>query len=351
MPSSRRSRLPLVDPTTVRLSDNFLLSDLMGCHSIYVKGYRNLFDDPDGSKLAEGRALAENVLEPLLQTSPLTITYGYISLELARKIVTYQSPEKPSYHQWNDGAACDVIIHAADNTGTPPALAAEWIDRRFPMSRTISYSESPGLCLATRLSEIEEGKPRRALYENRYVGAGKKPQYINYSANPKARDRQLADMRHHYRNQLPDEWRGAGYPTYHGGGIRQLHHVRVGRNCMYSDFMYSEAAMREGHKNVLLPTDDHIAHVCIVGSIYDAALEKLGVNRLSIVRAYEDGSWANNKFNNWRDNWQLWVIPPVGVSANEVADVFSSLRYEFEEIKSVGAGSEGVATVGGVFYD
>ena len=41
-------------PTEIRLSDHFLLSDLMGCHSVYAKGYANVFDVRDRAKLREG---------------------------------------------------------------------------------------------------------------------------------------------------------------------------------------------------------------------------------------------------------------------------------------------------------
>lgn len=312
MPSLKTFSMRCPDPTSIRLSDHFLLSDVMGCHSVYTLGYPNIFEDPDGSKLAEGRCLAENVLEPMVRHSPLSVTYGYISLELARKIVTYQSPEKPSYHQWNDGAAVDIVVHRHVNQDRAPILLAEWMDRKFPMSRTITYAESEGICVATRLAEVEAGKPRRALYENRHIGM-RKPEYINYSANPKRRAEQLTEA-HAYTAKAGAGWRGQGYPSYHGGGIRQLQHIRVGNYCLFSDFMFSVEAVTQGHVNALTPTPRNVAKVRKVGEFYDALLETLGVRRLSIVRAYESPRWSEDPLHTWQHGWAIQVVPPVGTS-------------------------------------
>lgn len=332
------SNKPTIDTRTVRVSDHFLLSDFMGCHSVYVKGFANVFTDPDGSKLEEIKCLATNVLEPLVGMSPLSITYGYISLDLARKIVTYQSPEKPSYHQWNDGAACDVVIHALDAQNIAPALLANWIDTSFPMSRTISYSESSGLCLATKVSEVSAGKPRKALYENRYEGVPKaKPAYVNYSNNPKTRQEQKAACKESYYSNPSDYWRGAGYPTYHGGGVRQLHHVRTGYASLYSDFMFSEFAVQRGHKNALVPTDRWMMYMSHIGAVYDALLERLGVNRCSIVRAYESVLWSKDPLFTWVNGFCFEIVPPAGyaIEAGEIAQQ----ALHVEGVHSAGSGS------------
>lgn len=198
-------------PTTIRVSEHFLLSDFLGCHSVYTKGYRNVWEDESGSKMRELCSLCETVLEPLLSHSPISITYGYISSEMSRQVVTYQNPDKPSYHRFELGAAADIIVHNADAQDCPPALVAAWLSHKFLMSRTITYSESSGICVATNHREIVSGSPRKALYENRFQGKAKaKPLYINYSDNPGTRSKQLAEMRRHYASKPQGEWRGAG---------------------------------------------------------------------------------------------------------------------------------------------
>lgn len=310
----------MIDPTTVRLSDHFLLSDTLGCHSVYTKGYPNVWSDPDGSKLKEGRYLAETVLEGLVERSPLTICYGYISLDLARKIVTYQSPEKPSYHQWNDGAAVDVCLH--DTVDRPTIATAAWIDEEFPMSRTITYSESDFICIATRVRE--RTAPRHALYENRYIPGQKKPQYINYPDN---HDKRTAMLEKAIETVEQTDWRGAGYPTYHGGGIRQLHHIRVGKHCTYEDFLYSRNAVHHGRVNVLTPTMRNIARMREVGAIYDELLAVLGINYLSIVKGYESPRWSEDEHHTWVEGPALVVAPPLnqGITASDVADAAAGL--------------------------
>ena len=306
-----------VDPTTLRLSDHFLLSDAIGCHSVYTKGYANVWDDPDGSKLREGRCLAETVLEDLVAKSPLSICYGYISLELARKIVTYQSPEKPSYHQWNDGAAVDVKWHnfVADD---PSLVGAVYCDRNLPMSRTITYAESDFMCLGTRHIEVTADKPRLAFYENRYIEGQGKPQYINYPYS--ARRVAMQDASIDLVRQT--KWWGHGYPTYHGGGIRALEHINTSKYTVYGDFMYARDAVHNGYANALTPTSKNIARVRQLGAIYDELLDVLEVNRLSIVRAYESPRWSDDILHTWTDAGVLTLVPPAGskVLASDIAD-------------------------------
>lgn len=302
-----------LNPTTVRLSRHFLLSDLIGCHSVYAKGYRNVFtrDDAKNGKLKEGRYLAEEVLEKVVVSSPISISYGFISLELARKIVTYQSPEKPSYHQWNDGAACDIVHHRADAEDTAPVYQAREYDGFLPMSRTITYSESPFVCVATRSREGDQ--PRRAFYENRYTGKPKvKPQFVTV---PQDRDAFFE------KHRLTHDWRGAGYPTHHGGGIRQLHHIRVGRYSMLSDFLYSTIATINGRKNCPTLTEEWLWRFEWMGTLYADLLDTLGIHRLSIVRAFESPVWSTDARYHWTgDEFAIDFIPPEDVDLKTVAD-------------------------------
>lgn len=304
------------DPTRVRLSDRFLLSDLMGCNSVYSFGYRNLFDG-DRNKLAEGQALCEHVLEPLLEYSRFSISYGYISPELSRRIVKYQDPDKPSYHRWDAGAACDVVLHERiDPWDEPPIVSACWIDENLPVSRVITYSESPFICVASRVSEIDSGDHRRALYENRYMGE-RKPKYISYSDNPNTRRRQKEEI------ELPHGWRGAGYPTYHGGGIRQAQHVRTSKYTVLSDFLFAEEAVRQGYVNK--PTGRAIRKFRRAGEIYDALVDSLNVHRLSIVKGWESPEWSPDSPHNWTDGVSLVLVPTVGVTLDEVADAAAKI--------------------------
>lgn len=300
-----------VDPTTVRLSKHFLLSDFMGCNSVYSKGYPNVFVDSSGRKIREAEALCENVLEPLLDYSRLSISYGYISPELSRQIVKYQDPNKPSYHRWDHGAACDVVLHERIALDEAPIRSAFWIDENLPVSRVITYSESPFICVASRLEEINSGDYRRALYENRYMGE-RKPKYISYSDNPTSRRKQKLAC------DLPHGWEGGGFPSYHGGGIRQVQHIRTGRFSVLSDFLFSSSGVREGCQNV--PSQRARRKFDVAGAVYDELLVVLKLRRMSIIRAYESPTWSRAAQHNWTDSVWFCVVPPEGVAPGDVAD-------------------------------
>jgi hypothetical protein len=327
----------MIDTTTVRLSKHFLLSDFMGCNSVYTKGYANVFNDPYGAKLKEAQALCENALEPLLEEySRLSISYGYLSPELSRLTVKYQDPDKPSYHRWDDGAACDVVLHDCIADGEAPIESAFWMDMNLPVSRVITYSESPFICVATRVNELRRGEPRRALYENRYIGE-RKPQYIPYSNSPASRIEQKKEARA-YIAKAGDGWKGAGYPTYHGGGIRQAQHIRTSRFTVLSDFLFSDHAVQHGIPNH--PGIRDIAPFRRAGRIYDAILVTLKIRRLSIVRAYENPVWGDHPYT-WETDIMLQVVPPEGVSPDDVADAAMSM----EEVHTVGV-HEDLVTIG-----
>lgn len=302
-----------IDPTEVRLSDHFLLSDLMGCHSVYAHGYRNVFDSEDKAKLAEGRVLARRLLEPLLQRSRLSVTYGFISPELSRKIVKYQDPDKPSYHRWDAGAACDVVLHQYVHANVPPIYGACWIDENLPVSRTITYAESPCICVGTRAEEIAKGDPRRALYENRYVGS-RKPQYIPYSNSPKTRLAQKAAI------QLDHDWQGQGYPSYHGGGIKQAQHFRTSKYTLLSDFLMSPTALLEGHANMPSSTGGRgLQRFRRAGAVIDSLLVATDARRLSIVQAFQSADWMGDAPSSWQDGAYLVLVPPVGLHPDTLA--------------------------------
>lgn len=314
-----RRTITQTDPTKIRLSDHFLLSDFMGCNSVYTKGLKNIWNDPTGSKLAEGKYLCENLLEPILNTyGPASVSYGYISPELSRQIVSYQDPDMPSYHRWDKGAAADLCVHAWVRGNAPIFLAHE-IDEQFPYSRMITYSESPYICLATQINEGDS--PRQAFYENRYVGRkGAKPQYIKKSSNAAARAREAKTL------ELEHDWRGAGYPTYHGGGIRQLQHMRVSKYSMASDYLYSTHAIKEGLPNVP-DLKKYREAFRLAGATYDELIERLDVPRLSIVRGFESFRFNDYPLFSWKENFAIDFIPPAYLTANDVADAAFGLPH------------------------
>lgn len=308
----RVTRTRTTDPTRVRLSKHILLSDLMGCHSVYAKGLPNVFIDPTGGKLAEARHLCETLIEPIIeQYGPVSFSYGYISPELSRQVVSYQDPDLPSYHRWDKGAAVDVCVHSWVRKDAPIFLAHD-IAESLGFSRMITYSESPYICLATQLSEGD--RYRRAFYENRYEGSPRaKPLYIQKPSNPALLPKSRESVK------LKADWRGAGHPTYHGKGIRQFHHIRVGKYCMMSDFLYSTHAVSRGVANA--PTPAKFMDVFKeAGAMYDYLLRELDVARLSIVRGFESFRFNDYPLFSWNDHFAFEVVPPEGTTALEVAD-------------------------------
>lgn len=330
-----------VDPTKVRLSEHFLLSDFMGCNSVYSKGYKNLFIDPTGEKLDEAKYLCESVLEPLLLTyGPMSVGYGYISPELSRRIVKYQDPELPSYHRWDKGAAADVVVHSQVRRRAPVMLAHD-IDEQFDYSRMITYSESPYICLATQL--CEKSTPRKAFYENRYMGVPKgKPLFVKKSATQAGRLKQRDEL------VLSHDWRGAGYPTYHGGGVKQLHHIRTSRFSMVSDFLFSVEAVAEGIPNMpKLYINQSVFESA--GEAYDTLLRTLDVPRLSIIRAYEAPRFNVDDLFSWKEFFAIDFKPPSYLSAEYVGNVATGLmsgRFSTVSVDNV----EGIVRVVGVSH-
>lgn len=333
------------DPTKIRLSNHFLLSDFLGNHSVYSKGLINLLRDDDSAlplKMANGTALCEHILEPLLeQAGPMSISYGYITPDTSDDIVTYQDPQKPSHHRWDLGAAADVCIHewinadAADDTKltAPVALAHEIYASEYPYSRLITYSESPYLCIAVSAAEIKAAKPRHAFYENRYCGVAKaKPDYKSYpSASSKYRESERfrsAPMEH--------GWRGAGYPTYHGGGRRQYQHHRVSKYTMLSDWLFDLQSIAKGYKNIpALNNPNAMDSFARAGNVYDYLIQETKINRFSIIEAYLGAAHPNR---DQRANWNRGEVEFVLAIPGEMAmEKFlnTTTIYNFPDIKTI----------------
>ncbi len=314
-----------MDPRKLWISNHFLLSDFLGNHSVYAKGYANPFQGTD-KHLGNLGALCIHGLEPILESfGALGISYGYISPDLSAKIVKYQDPQKPSHHRFDLGAAADIIAHdwvtgeattALDLYVPPtavgsPIMLAHGIDYLdIPYSRLITYSESPYLCLALAAEEVSTNRPRKAFYENRYTGRAKaKPDYKTYSS-PQARTRALELLQEH---GLQHDWRGAGYPTYHGGGFNQYHHRRVSRYTMVSDWLFDLKSITNGAKNIpSLGIEEVQDAFAAAGLVYDWMVESWGVPRAPIVGGYV--SHTNPYFdpeNDWRTGYiQIEVAPP-----------------------------------------
>lgn len=303
----------MVLPSQVRLSDSFLLSDFMGNNSVYTKGLRNIFDFDD-KKLAQGRYLCEALLENLLlDFGPMSISYGYISPELSGHIVKYMNPNEPSYHRWEKGAAADILIHDILDEDFAPVHLAHAIDAGYEYSRMITYSESPYICVATNIEE-PAGSPRCAFYENRYTGVPKaKPQYIKKPNSLEARAMEGS------RLVLPHGWIGAGYPTYHGGGTRQVQHIRVSKYSMISDYLYDDRiVMNGGYQKVIW--DEYRRQFRRAGRVYDHLIETLQVRRISIVSGFKSALSLNKRGSNWEECFDIDVIPPLGVSQADVVE-------------------------------
>ncbi len=310
-----------VDPFT-RVSPHFILADFLGNHSVYAKGHKNLMTNDEATelKLTNLRALANEGLEPILSKwGPMSVSYGYISPELSGHIVKYQDPDKPSHHRFDLGAAADICVHQwvqddfvllddlflPDSARGSPIALAHGIDQaNIPYSRLITYSESPYLCLALSAVEVSRRQPRKAFYENRFQGRkGAKPEYVQL-ANAAARNRHFQQLQ---EQGLEHPWRGAGYPTYHGGGFRQYHHMRVSRYTMVSDFLFDLQSISNGAKNIPAMNLDAVQDAfAAAGLAYDWVIRALEIPRASIVKGYvshlnphmhPDNDWRNDTFS------------------------------------------------------
>lgn len=309
-------------PSRTRLSSHFLLSDVMGCSSIYSRGLANVFDKKPGvdERLTNLRALCENALEPIIATvGSVSVTYGFISPEISRELVTYQDWRKPSHHRADLGAAVDIIPHhyvlqssangAEKHSGAPIMFALEHM-QDLPLSRLITYSESPCICVAVSAEEVAEGRPRGAWYENRYAGnTGAKPDYRKYPSE-QARKRAFANL---CECGLDHRWTGKGHPTYHGGGRRQLHHIRASRYTMVTDFLYDEHFVRSGIRNQPSLDNPLVREAfTIAGKAYDYLLQVTGLPRLSIVSGYTSHlsrDWIEGR--DWRGpDISFEIVPP-----------------------------------------
>lgn len=305
------------DPTNIRLSDSLLLSDVLGCTSVYQYGYQNRFPSHFTDHLEEGRNLAA-YLEELADhfNTPMSIAYGFVSPELSRRIVKYQSPDKPSYHRWDYGAAMDVCFHDLISDSKPPVHTAWAIDSDRPeYSRIITYAESEWICIATRM---QERKPRLALYENRYVGE-RKPRYIRYADNLDTRRKQKFD------NEWLSRWRGQGWPSYHGRGVRQYEHWRISRYTHLIDFLYQRDYVHRGIANHPEMVNKRMFSTWMdtakaAGRFIDFIISHNNNKKPSITKAFD----RFNPAQLWLERFTLQIVPATGVNPYDLAHAAES---------------------------
>jgi hypothetical protein len=320
------------DPRTVWLSENFRLSDFLGNNSVFGRGLANPFEG--GKKhLDNAEALCTTLLERALDAhGPLSISYGYISPDFSRRTVSYQDPDKPSHHRWDLGAAADIRCHDfLDEDNNSPALLLHWIDgEQIPYSRLISYSESPFVCVAVSAEELLRDGPRRAMYENCYEGVPKrKPAYIQLH-RPRARQERLREIQ---EQGLPAPWRGAGHPTYHGGGSKQLQHYQVSRYTTALDWCFDMHSIEHGVPNRPKLLDPHVQdNLAAAGLVYDYLVglgPQEGSRRISILSGFKAPEHPNY------DPAYAWDAPGPFVVELSGADTEAEARIA-EQVEDLG---------------
>lgn len=314
-----------IDPTTVRLSNNIMLSDLMGCSSVYRRGITNRMTDSaeDTEKLREAYHLAETMDAVIQLVGPVSFTYGYISPHLSRQIVTYQDATRPSYHRWDAGAALDFRIYGEYEHCVPKApidIARAVEQAGIPYSRMITYSESPVICFGTKVKE-KLREPRRALYENRYVEGERKPTYLSY---PQSRERRIDLLNLSVAAVSKKGWVGQGHPSYHLHGVRQLEHEQTSQYTVLSDFLYHARAVNGGkrHRGGIEVDYDMLRTICAAGSAVDTLVREIK-QPISILRAispYKEDAWSGGVFD-------FEFVPPQGVPLDDAADTILRTQH------------------------
>lgn len=302
---ARNSRKPL-DPTKVRVSKYFMLSDFMGCDSVYRRGLCNRIYHSDIDKVTEGVRLAQFLDRIEYQLGIVSISYGYISPALSKSVVTYQDPNKPSFHRWDLGAACDLRVMSHNWNETPPLETASNIadlidDADF--SRMITYSESPQICFATS-TKVEQNN--RRIHEYRYTGTPKaKPEWYKWQG--KEDELRTLIQSPNISRELGN-WTGSGYPTYHGGGRRQYQHVQLSQHVVLSDLLYSRDYVHIGIPNRPL---DNLEQFVRAAEFMERLYQEVP-NRVSIVGGYEAKSDRSRSERSYERGFYLELIPCEG---------------------------------------
>jgi hypothetical protein len=131
---------------------------------------------------------------------------------------------------------------------------------------------------------------------------------------------------------LEHDWRGGGFPSYHGGGIQQYQHIRVSKYTMLIDWLFSLTSISNGAKNIPpMLNEPFLDAVAACGLTLDRALDALGRPRLSILSAFLCRSHPDfDPENDWRDHEgyvRYEVGAPQGIDTGDFA-------YELQEALS-----------------
>lgn len=234
-----------INPLFTRMGDNFVLADFMYNDSVIRKGDANYMPDFRKNVRLSAHIYAMSAFANTLVDNfgLCSISYGFISPEQSERRVKWKDPTAPSYHRWDDGCAADFIFHGyARNPNdwfSSTVYLSTLIMEKMDVSRMITYSESPYICLSTGTSPTKA--KRNAIYWNVYEGKERtKPAYYSLSKNDieKIKNGMNCDklivakalIRKHAS-------KGESYPTYHGGGVKQVQHIRLGSYLMLSDIL------------------------------------------------------------------------------------------------------------------
>lgn len=321
----------IIDPTTVRLSESLLLSDFMGCTSVYRDGLANPIYRQDRKKIDEGRCLA-GYLEQLQDVNgPLSVIYGYISPELSRQIVKYQDPDIPSYHRWDLGAAADVSFN---NHGYAPVLLAHDIDHDFPRySRMITYAQSPYICIATKRSEGLIGDTRRSFYENIYIPGRRKPLVRNYPRSIGRRSVVIEESKSYINAPNYDWTGGTSHPPYHLKGIKGYEHLRNAIRIPLSTLLYDKKRVHNGVHNRPPIGDSKRLHafnqnIWLASLILTRIQQHIG-KRMSVISAYKSGE---PKYD-YQNGCIFTIIPPESLSIGYMIITLTTIFAEYNVYK------------------
>jgi hypothetical protein len=307
-----------VDPTKVRMSKTFMLSDFVGNYSTFHSGIRNPVYEDQAEQIKEGKVLAE-YLDTLQSTLGVCrVSYGLIHPSHSEQTVKWKPGNLPSLHRWDDGACADVcFVHRDrfmgslghwDDCQDAPINTALWISREHPsFTRMITYSQSPWICIGVKTGE----NPRLRFYENRFIGEGVKPEFIKHNGNAPV------------YLKLYHGWKGEGVPVKR----KQYQHVQVSATTYLSDYLYDKNKVHKGVSN-LPPMNGNRAsfmrNLQRAGRILDRVHEIFG-SRVSIVKAYDC-----DKPNEFRDGFNIEFIPALGVFHDAVSDFITDFDKEVQ---------------------
>jgi hypothetical protein len=114
-------------PQNVRVGKHFMLSDFLYSETAVKKGIIN-FPPFDGMEVESLRGLCANILDPVVDRfGALSITYGYSSPELHKKIYAFR---RPGVHNCVGAkgstlaAAADILVHSMQDK---PREVLMWI--------------------------------------------------------------------------------------------------------------------------------------------------------------------------------------------------------------------------------